>query len=191
MPATSSRSSSCSLDRRRCRCWSAHHVSGRPGPATDVLAELSWPGGPNALTGVQLLSQVDMVSPTAGQPCSHAPPHPLAKKFEGIRDVNVSVSLMEDFMRYVLMPATAVPASTSVSFVRTFPSQWALTVGVLRVQAVRGQHAAEHRDDRAAGRLPVGRRLSLQHQHPHHPQAEGGDRPGGNAEGGGDLGHLL
>ena len=56
-----------------------------------------------------------MVSPTAGQPCSHAPPHPLAKKFEGIRDVNVSVSLMEDFMRYVLTPSAAEPVCTTLT----------------------------------------------------------------------------
>lgn len=44
-----------------------------------------------------------MVSPTEGDPCC-APQHaqsPLEKDFEGIRDVNVSVSLMEDFMRCV------------------------------------------------------------------------------------------
>jgi len=48
-------------------------------------------------------AQVDMVSPTEGDPCC-APQHaqsPLEKDFEGIRDVNVSVSLMEDFMRCV------------------------------------------------------------------------------------------
>lgn len=48
--------------------------------------------------------QVDMVSPTAGdQCCSPAArtPSPLDKPagFEGVRDVHVSVSLMEDFMR--------------------------------------------------------------------------------------------
>lgn len=42
-----------------------------------------------------------MVSPTEGDPCCapQHPPSPLQKDFDGIRDVNVSVSLMEDFMR--------------------------------------------------------------------------------------------
>jgi hypothetical protein len=58
---------------------------------------------------VQQIPQVDMVSPTAGQPCCSLqhPPHPLEKKFEGIRDVNVSVSLMEDFMRCTFVPFAA------------------------------------------------------------------------------------
>mmetsp|Transcript_2153 Transcript_2153/g.6413 ORF Transcript_2153/g.6413 Transcript_2153/m.6413 type:complete len:526 (+) Transcript_2153:164-1741(+) len=47
---------------------------------------------------------VDMVSPTAGDPCcgpTGRTPSPLDKPagFEGVRDVHVSVSLMEDFMR--------------------------------------------------------------------------------------------
>lgn len=45
-----------------------------------------------------------MVSPTAGDPCcgpTGRTPSPLDKPagFEGVRDVHVSVSLMEDFMR--------------------------------------------------------------------------------------------
>jgi hypothetical protein len=151
--------------------------------------------------------QVFGMDPSAGRPggsCAahhavvEAPPlsgvglRPLEKRVE-MRDVHISVALMNDFLHY----ASTNTRRWVLSLVVCVPREAGITPPPPPIHPTHNHtptttthtHAQPQRRRvvRHPGRHAVGRRLDLPRHHPHHPEAGGDERHGGGAERGGDL----